>query len=123
MAAIPGSVLHAFQAVSGPKRGRTDAIELERAKPVPMKLVDGIERHIFRQVWTMVKLQLLIGARTGEICQIWPCDINRDGKVWVYKPQSHKTSHHGFDRKIFIGLHRHRLQRRLLPPLSSCRGR
>ncbi len=100
---IPGSVLHALQAVSGLKRGRTDAIELERVKPVPIKLVDGIERYVSRQVWTMIKLQLLTGARAGEICQMRPCDINRDGEVWVYKPQSHKTAHHGFDRKIFIG--------------------
>ena len=30
-------------------------------------------------------------------------DIDRTGKVWQYKPASHKTEHHGRGRVIFIG--------------------
>lgn len=32
-----------------------------------------------------------------------PMDIERDGDVWVYRPESHKTEHHGRERVIFIG--------------------
>jgi hypothetical protein len=32
-----------------------------------------------------------------------PCDVDREGKLWVYRPAHHKTAHHGYDRKIFIG--------------------
>lgn len=32
-----------------------------------------------------------------------PCDIDRTGPVWAYRPQSHKTAHRGHDRVIYIG--------------------
>jgi integrase len=41
--------------------------------------------------------------RAGEVCQMRTCDIDRSGKVWVYRPQTHKTAHHGHKREIFIG--------------------
>jgi integrase len=52
----------------------------------------------------MVRLQLLTGARPGEICAMRPTNVTRgiDG-VWTYRPASHKTEHHGRERRIFIG--------------------
>ena len=32
-----------------------------------------------------------------------PMDINRTGAVWCYTPATHKTEHHGKQRRIFIG--------------------
>ncbi len=32
-----------------------------------------------------------------------PCDLDRTGEVWQYRPESHKTEHHGRERIIFIG--------------------
>ena len=32
-----------------------------------------------------------------------PCDIDRSGDVWMYRPTSHKTEHHGRSRSIAIG--------------------
>ncbi len=32
-----------------------------------------------------------------------PCDVDRDGEVWTYRPASHKTEHHGRERIIFLG--------------------
>jgi integrase len=100
---IPGSVLHGLQAVPGLKRGRSDAAEPEKVTPVPMKLVEAVEPFVSRQVWAMIQLQLFTAARAGEICQLRPCDIDREKDVWVYKPEHHKTAHHGFDKKIWIG--------------------
>jgi integrase len=51
----------------------------------------------------MVDLQLLTGARPGEIVTMRTCDINRSGKVWIYKPVEHKTQHHDHDREVRIG--------------------
>ncbi len=100
---IPGDVLHALQAVPGLRKGRGQAPEPEAVKPVPAEQVNAIEPFVSRQVWAMIQLQLSTAARAGEICQMRPCDIDRKGKVWVYRPEAHKTAHHGFDRKIFIG--------------------
>ena len=100
---IPGDVLHALQAVPGLRKGRGQAREPDAVKPVPIKQVNAIEPFVSRQAWAMIQLQLYTAARAGEICQMRPCDIDREGEVWVYHPESHKTAHHGFDRNIFIG--------------------
>ena len=100
---VPGSVLYAIQAVPGLRRGRGDAVEPEAVKPVPIDRVEAIEPFVSQQVWAMVQLQLLTGARAGEITQMRPCDIDREENVWVYRPLRHKTAHHGHERKIFIG--------------------
>jgi len=100
---IPGSVLHALQAVPGLKRGRSDASEPEAVKPVPINLVEAVEPFVSRQVWAMIQLQLFTAARAGEICQMRPCDIDREGETWVYRPPHHKTAWHGHTKKIWIG--------------------
>ncbi len=100
---IPGSVLHALQSLPGLKRGRSDAPEPEAVKPVAIEHVSAIQPFVSRQVWAMIQLQLVTAARAGEICQMRPCDVDRTGEVWVYRLQHHKTAHHGFERKIFIG--------------------
>jgi integrase len=100
---IPGSVLHALQAVPGLRKGRSDAPEPEAVKPVPMKLVEAVAPFVSRQVCAMIQLQLYTAARAGEIAQMRPCDVNREGEIWVYQPQQHKTAWHGHARKVFIG--------------------
>ena len=51
----------------------------------------------------MVRFQRLTGARPGEVCQLRPVDVDRSGDVWEYRPESHKTEHHGRERIIYIG--------------------
>ncbi len=51
----------------------------------------------------MVRLERLTGARPGEIIQMRPMEINRSGDVWLYKPETHKTQHHGRARIMAIG--------------------
>ena len=100
---IPGSVLHALQAVPGLRKGRSDATEPEPVKPVPTELVKAVRPFVSRQVWAMIQLQLYTAARPGEICQMRPCDIDREGNIWVYTLKHHKNAWHGHSRKIWIG--------------------
>jgi len=51
----------------------------------------------------MVRFQRFTGARPGEVCQIRPIDVDRSGEVWTYRPESHKTEHHGRQRIIYVG--------------------
>ena len=30
-------------------------------------------------------------------------DIDMSGRIWVYRPESHKTEHHGRERRIYLG--------------------
>ena len=100
---IPGGVYEALRCVEGLKRGRTEAREGSKVKPVPDTDILATTEHLSSTVADMVQLQRLTGARPGEICDIRPGDINRQGDVWEYVPGSHKTEHHDRPRVIFIG--------------------
>lgn len=65
--------------------------------------MNAIEPHASPPVWAMVQLQILTGARSGEITAMRGCDLNTSGRVWEYVPASHKTQHHGKRRMIFLG--------------------
>ena len=100
---IPGSVYHALQAVTGLRHGRSEARESKVVKPVPMEDVELVKPYVSRQVWAMIQLQLYTGARSGEMVILRPCDVDRSGKIWLYKPPEHKTAHYGHERQIYIG--------------------
>lgn len=97
------SVLEALQTVESLRRGRTEARESPAVKPVAMEHVNAIQEHVSRQVWALVQLQLFTGARAGELLGIRPVDLDKTGKVWVYRPTWHKNAHRGQDRTIYIG--------------------
>jgi integrase len=85
---IPASVLHALKAVEGILRGRGDVRESAPVKPVPDADMDAIRPFVSRQVWAMIELQRLTGMRPGEACQMRTCDINTQGRIWEYRPQT-----------------------------------
>jgi len=100
---VPPSLHHGLKAVPGLRRGRADVRESEPVKPVLDAFVDAIKPYVSRQVWAMVELQRLSGMRPGEVCMMRSCDLETSGRVWVYTPESHKTEHHGRERRIFLG--------------------
>jgi len=100
---IPTSVYHGLQAVSGLSRGRSEARETEPVKPVPDEHVDAIRPHVSGQVWAIVELQRLTGMRSGEVVIMRGRDLDMTGGVWLYRPASHKTQHHGHDRIVDLG--------------------
>jgi integrase len=51
----------------------------------------------------MIDLQLLAGMRPGEVVIMRSCDVDMSCPVWVYRPQLHKTEHHGPSREIRLG--------------------
>jgi integrase len=51
----------------------------------------------------MIKLQLLTAMRPGEVTAMRGCDLDTNEKLWLYKPGSHKTQHHGHDRVVYLG--------------------
>ena len=100
---VPPSLHHGLKAVPGLRRGRADVRESAPVKPVPDAFVDAIRPHVSRQVWAMVELQRLSGMRPGEVCILRTCDLDTSGRVWSYVPESHKTEHHGRERRIYFG--------------------
>jgi len=100
---VPAMAHHALLAVRGLERGRSEARETEPVKPVPVAFVEAVLPFLSRQVASMVELQLLTGARSGEIVIIRGIDLDTSGAVWLYKPSAHKTAYRGHSRVIAIG--------------------
>ncbi len=100
---IPATVFQALVTVDGLRAGRTEARESAPVLPVADAVIDATIPHLPPVVADMVRFQRLTGCRPGEVCSIRPCDVNTSGDVWIYRPQSHKTQHHGRERRIFIG--------------------
>lgn len=99
----PASLTHALSTVAGLQRGRTEARETEPVKPVSDADVDAALVHLPRVVGDMVRFQRLTGCRPNEVCILRPLDVDCTQDIWVYRPASHKTEHHGRERIIFIG--------------------
>jgi integrase len=102
-AIVPPSVHHGLVAVSGLRRGRADVRESKPVKPVPDAFVDAIRDHVPPQVWTMIELMRRTGMRPQEVCLMRTIDLDRSGRVWIFTPETHKTEHHGRERRIYIG--------------------
>jgi integrase len=100
---IPAGVYQSLKTVAGLKKGRSEARETEPVKPVPIPHVEAVLPFLSPQVRAMVQLQLVTGARGGEICSMRSMDIDTSDDVWVYRPAQHKSTHHGHERIIRIG--------------------
>ena len=119
---VAPNVATALSSVKGLRKGRSEAVESEPVVPVDDATVQATLPHMSPTLTAMVQLQLLTGARPGEICFLRPCDVTLgvDG-VWRYTPDSHKTEHLGKRRRIHIGpkaqeILRPFLDREALPP-------
>ena len=100
---VPSSVLHGLQAVKGLAKGRSPARDTEPVKPVPEAFVNAVLPYLRPQVAAMVRLQLLTGMRPGEVTVMCAGDIDMTGKVWLYRPERHKTAWRGQSRVIAVG--------------------
>ena len=90
--------------------------------PVDIEIVKATQRELTPIVADMVEVQLLTGMRPSEVCNLRPCDINRDDEIWIYEPPQHKTIHHGKERHIVIGPKAQSILNRYLlrDPLAFC---
>ena len=88
-------VYHDLKMLDGLKRGRSDAVEATPVRPVPLAHINAVEDIVTRPIWGMIQLQLATGMHPGEVMAIRGCDLNMQGSVWEYAPESHKTEHHG----------------------------
>lgn len=100
---VPGSVHHALTAVKGLRKGRTPAREPKKVKPAPMAHVRAVHQKCRPEVQAMILLQLRTGMRPGEVCRLTPGQVDRSRKIWVYRPDRHKTENHDEERQIYLG--------------------
>ncbi len=89
---VDAKVYHALQTVRGLQRGRSGAREPDPVKAVAERDVAAIRPHVSSEVWALVELQSLSGARSGELLPLRAVDLDTSGGVWTYTPEQHKTA-------------------------------
>jgi integrase len=100
---VPAPVLWALQALAPLKQGRSEARESKPVLPVARVVVEDTLPLLRPMQADMVMLQLESGMRPGELVVMRPCDMDMTGPVWLFRPSSHKTQHHGHERIVTIG--------------------
>ncbi len=102
---VPVSVYQSLCTLEPLRRGRCAAREGRKVAPVPKHLLDAVLPNLTKPVHALVRLQLLTGARAGELVEMRPCDIEIDPKagVWSYRPEKHKNAFREHERVIHFG--------------------
>lgn len=117
---VPASVHQQLRMIEPLKRGKTSARERLPVRPVDDAVVGAIRPFVSRQVWALIQLQRLTGARGGEILKLRKSDLQRptphgaeggeeggrevaEGRVWTFTPADHKNAHREQTRTIFFG--------------------
>lgn len=100
---VPASTVTDLTCLPALKRGRRGARESAPVVPVDPEIVDATLPNLGPVVADMVRVQLLIACRPGELCDMQSGDIDRAGPVWLFNPRTHKTLHRGHKRTVAIG--------------------
>ncbi len=102
---LPSSVYEALRTLEPLRAGRTPepVRESDPVLPVPDAWIQAVRARVSRECRALIDLQLLTGARPGELINLRLCDIDRSGAVWCGRPGTHKTSHLGRQRAIWMG--------------------
>lgn len=100
---LSAAIYEQLRTVPPLKRGRTLARETKRVRPVPDELIQAIEPFVARPVWALVRLQLLTGARPGELVILRGIDLHTQNAIWTVEPEEHKTSYLEIAKTIYFG--------------------
>lgn len=113
---VPVELYQRLCALTGLEAGRSAARESEPVGPVSQEMINAVRPFVSRQVWGMIQVQLASAMRPGEVTQMRGSDLKMSGTVWSYTPLTHKTSHHGKQRVIFLGKRAQKIINQFLKP-------
>ena len=102
---VEPATLQKLEAVSPLLAGRTEAPDHPSRKPVPQDQIDAVRAVLPQRHRDLIDLQLLTGARSGELLKLTTEMIDRSGETWIAKIADHKTVHHGKERVLYFGPH------------------
>jgi integrase len=115
---VPAEVYRSIAKVAGLRQDRTTAREKSPIKPVAENHVQIVLPLVPAAIRTMILVQSLCAGRPQDIVEMKPCDIDRSGSVWEYRPGRHKSEHRERERVVFLGP---RAQALLTPYLEGIR--
>ena len=99
----PVEVLHGIAKPGTPRPRPNQAPEAKPIEPVPQDHVDAVMDNVPEPVAAMVELQMLTAMRPGEVVAMRRATWTPSGKVWIYRPPSHKNTWRGQRREISLG--------------------
>ena len=100
---IEVSVLSALQAVQPLLAGRTEAHDNPKRHAVDQDKIEAVKSRVRPLVRDLIDLQILTGARSGELLGLTAGMIDRTNQTWKAVITDHKTVHHGQVRMIPFG--------------------
>jgi len=99
---LPPERLVALKTLPALKKGQKGTRETEKVQPVPVEDVQKTAAFLAPVIRAMVRVQLGTGMRPSEVCHIRPCDIDKSGTEWFYRPSEHKNANKGKIRAVPI---------------------
>jgi integrase len=106
---VPAETHAALAQVKGLGKGRGQAREKPRVRPVPSEHVEATLPLLPPTVADMVRVQLLCGGRPQDVVALRGDQIDRAGAVWEFRPARYKTEHRNEDdspdleRVVYLG--------------------
>ena len=100
---IPAETWHKTATLENLKPGRCAAKPPKKVAPVPMADIEAVEPYVTSSIQGLIRLQLITGARSGEVVQLKKSDIDTSGAVWVIELAQHKNSWRGHTRTLYVG--------------------
>lgn len=92
---VPSTCWERLRSVESLRIGQTPAPEKDPVLPANIDHVRATAKHLSPIIRAMVRIQVATGMRPSEVCKMRPCEIDRTGEVWVYRPAKHKTAAKG----------------------------
>lgn len=74
------------------RNGQTEAPETAPRVAANLDHVRRTAAELSPVIKAMIRIQVATGMRPSELCQMRPCEIDRSGETWVYRPKKHKTA-------------------------------
>lgn len=99
---IEESTWNRLTSVKPLREGQTEAPESNARKPVSLDVVRATVQELSPPLRAMVRIHVATGMRPSELCTLRPCDIDKTGETWLYRPAKHKNKSKGHDRVIPI---------------------
>lgn len=104
---VPPATAAELRMIENLRRGYCQAVDHPRRLAAPIEDIKKALKELAGPVRAMVQVQLLTGARPGEVRTMKAREITRAGDVWEYRPESYKTEHFEADdagrKVIFLG--------------------
>ena len=100
---VEPATLQKLEAVAPLLIGRTEAPDHPGRTPVPQDQIDAVRAVLPQRHRDLIDLQLLSGARSGELLKLTTEMIDRRGAIWSAKIVDHKNVHHGKSRVLYFG--------------------